>query len=374
MICPAPFTSQVLWANGKISMCCNDTTSSEMTLEGEWNSPERMEARKTFLDGGVPDRCKLCFKRESRGDVTLQRWYNQQFDEFPQEEYRVDMPQYLHISPSNKCNLACRMCSPDNSDLFGKLYKDVTPKYQFEIENHRPLGTVDYIRKALPELTNYVFHGGEPMFDPDFMTILKLLATRADDIKVTLITNGMGTKSNGEDVIPWLKKFKELTIMVSFDGDPKVNDYMRALTHSKRVIKNYNTLCRELPNATMNMHSVLTNVFAMNAIAYAKFMMNNPFERIYHISTCVIEYPTMYKISNIPVERRFEITNEIDAYLATHDMSGDTGDSVRRTLEIIKLELFSEPFNITEYVTFMKTNRLMDERVNDNLINVMEVV
>ena len=97
-----------------------------MTLDDEWNSERRKEIRRAFMVGEVPDTCKSCIKRQTMNDSTLPSWIAEVIDAdqhlqavLPDGTMPV-LPAYLHLSPSNKCNLACRMCCGNNSSMYAK--------------------------------------------------------------------------------------------------------------------------------------------------------------------------------------------------------------------------------------------------------------
>lgn len=182
-------------------MCCNDQHIQYNSLEEEWNSPERQEVRKAFLEGKVPDRCKSCIERcEQDLGETLPIHMNETIAEV-EPAVIMETPRYLHISPSNRCNLACRMCSIPISTMYGRAFGT-----ELKNDNATP-EFFEYLRKAAPTLDHYVFHGGDPIYEGNMLKILKILYPYRENIEINVITNGTTTKCGKVDVIPYLKEF-----------------------------------------------------------------------------------------------------------------------------------------------------------------------
>ena len=66
------------------------------------------------MTDGWAEGCKKCMKEEQRGHNSLREQMNKNFSGTTDLEY-------IEISLSNKCNLACKMCAPTYSTLWNKL-------------------------------------------------------------------------------------------------------------------------------------------------------------------------------------------------------------------------------------------------------------
>lgn len=89
---------------------------------------------------------------------------------------------YLRISVTDRCNLRCTYCMPQGSDL--KFMPD-----------HEILSSAE-IQKVVELLVPYGIHkirltGGEPLFRPDIVEIVKTIASVPGITDISLTTNGM---------------------------------------------------------------------------------------------------------------------------------------------------------------------------------------
>lgn len=369
MICKAPFTSQVVWTSGEVQMCCNDQPSEKQySLEDEWNSESRKQARREWLSGEIPDRCKSCVKRMESGDATLPVWYDKIIETVELTE-EVSMPVYLHMSPSNQCNLACRMCNGEISSTYDKLICDSSNG-----ERHNDI--VEYVKKCLPKLEHYVFHGGDPMFYKDFLRVVEVLKGRKDDLYINVITNGTHHKSDGVDMIPHLKEFKNLKVTFSIDSIGKYNDYMRTLTKTSRVVDNFNKWCREVPHAEMSIHTITTNISSLGIVEHLRNIYNSDmFDRVDAFSHFMVDWPVEYRVHNQPPAMRQRVLDSINEF--RDEVESYIGADIETAKNIlINIERqFERPFDIKEWAMFLKKNKEHDvlSKSDTSIIEIMKV-
>lgn len=350
IFCQAPFTSQVMWADSSVSMCCNDKHKEYLDLEDEWESPSRKEAQQQFLNGEVPERCTRCLEKLAIKDNTLLKWYDRVFSDMTVEKLvKLEVPEYLHLSPHNKCNLACRMCTSVNSSTYGR---------KTDTEVCHESDVTAYVRKCLPTLRQYVFHGGDPVYHESFLEIVNILSERADDIAITVITNGTNLRSNGQDIVPYIKKFKNVKFMFSIDSVSEVNDFMRTFTKTNTVIENFNRICREIPHAEMAIHTVTTNISAMYFTEFCDFIVSDKLERLDGFSHFMLDNPTQFVVHNLPTNIRDRLTQQYNKYMSSNKL--DKGNFLhRRLLNVMNNVLLSfdeNEFVIDNWVTFMRFN------------------
>ena len=69
------------------------------------------------MSNGWSEGCKKCMKEEERGQTSLRQVINSFTSGGPDVEY-------IEISLSNQCNLACKMCSPSYSTFWHKIVRE----------------------------------------------------------------------------------------------------------------------------------------------------------------------------------------------------------------------------------------------------------
>lgn len=93
-------------------------------------------------------------------------------EEIKYEQKKFNMPEYLMIEPTNKCNLKCITCSRESIENFGEM--DFT--------------TFKKIIDIFPKVKNIKFHGlGEPLLAKDAIKMLEYL--RSKSIKTIIVSN-----------------------------------------------------------------------------------------------------------------------------------------------------------------------------------------
>ena len=243
--CPLPYMHQYIGSTGYPTPCCH-------VFEEEWSSWTIADyekglktgmydvMRKQMKEGHWPSICKKCKLQEERGTTSHRQLALERFG--CTEEIKI---KYLDIAYSNKCNLACRMCKPSDSDQLEELYKDQTEFPSWiangwaKVKEDESLRKVEWTKKLVREgLELWKVTGGEPTACKYFMGLLDWIIDNnyAAGLEIQLTTNG--TKFN-KPLIEKLLKFKKVKLLLSIDGTGKVYDYIR---HNASWTKTYSNL------------------------------------------------------------------------------------------------------------------------------------
>ena len=138
---------------------------------------------------------------------------------------------WLDYRPNNTCNLRCRMCSAQNSNLIAK-------DENIEI----PISKDDDIYKLnFSKLKILKILGGEPTIQKEAYDFIKYVSENCDTNEITLqYTSNMAVCN--DKWLTLLKKFKNVYCEMSIDGTEKVFEYMRQGSKWKIVEKNIEKL------------------------------------------------------------------------------------------------------------------------------------
>jgi organic radical activating enzyme len=321
MFCKAPFVSQAQWADGRVSMCCNDSVATHGTMEEEWNNDSRKEARIAFSNGEIPERCKRCVKiHKGAGlvhhyDHTVAREKEELIALVKPDGSMEATPSYLHMSPSSKCQLACRMCSANVSSTYAKTFNEPV------LAQVKPEDVVGYVAACAPNLEYYVFHGGEPLMSPYFNEIMQELIKFKDQIHYCVLGNGMSLKSKGVDAIQWFKEFKSSEFMFSIDGTAKVNEYQRVFANTETITKNIHRIHNEVPNMGIKFNHTLSNLTVQDLPDFYNWAALE-FPWIENLNHGVVHYPYEYQVHNLKDYMREELLeklNDMDSASLPHE-------------------------------------------------------
>ena len=166
----------------------------------------------------------------------------------------------LEFSPSNKCNLACKMCSPPYSTTWQHMVKKNT--LDIEITNNKSLSINQVFADVnITNLKLIKYLGGEPFIMPETEKLFKFLD------KQNIIQNINFETATNVTVFPkkllkYLKKFKKVFIEFSIEGIGEVGEYIRYGKSWKIIDKN---IKKWLENKSDNMElSTFTTVQAYN--------------------------------------------------------------------------------------------------------------
>ena len=347
MFCKAPFTSQSQWHGGSSQMCCNDKNMSRIPMAEEWNSEDRKQARLDFIEGKIPDRCNHCVYIKDFG--SLPKWYDRVIPETKEELIAMcdpdghinAKPKYLHMSPSNKCQLACRMCTPCNSTMFGKVFGK-----EFE-GGFPPEDIVEYIRSCADNLVYFVYHGGEPTLSPEFQDIIDILTPYGDQMELCMLSNGMNKNIDWDE----LRKFRDVSFIFSVDGTKKYNDYQRVFSDLDRVVRNIKLAQEELPHMKLLFNHAVSNLNVTDVPEFYQMMVET-FPDAISLHHGVVVEPPYYDLCNLPEYQREVVLEKIEA-LDTSEFPEVYKEAYDKVSRLVKTVFKDKPFNEDTWRTFI---------------------
>ena len=118
-------------------LICSKSKTPIKKLEDlkDWRTdPEFVEIRNKLQSGERIHDCSLCYREEDLGFVSTRVHESMDWavkmNIQSMEDLEVALPTYYEVRPSNKCNLQCRMCCPENSHLIEKEFKEIKKRIQ----------------------------------------------------------------------------------------------------------------------------------------------------------------------------------------------------------------------------------------------------
>lgn len=257
--CIFPFI-ELLTNNDYTTVCCRSTNpiTKVSDIVDYSTDPEYQKIRTKMLAGEkVPEHCSRCYEledigiRSARQQETVE-WANRLNLKSLNELASIKHPIYYEVRPGNKCNLQCRMCGPESSELIDKEYvalgliqEPVKIKYSgFDIVD------LDYVRKL------YVA-GGEPTAMPEFFEFIDKCILQNNKFEFTINTNAVKFSDKFKTQ---LKKLPHVQFIVSIDGYSELNDYIRWPSKWANIIDNVKYLQQEGHVISFNTTVSLYNV------------------------------------------------------------------------------------------------------------------
>jgi hypothetical protein len=319
-LCPIPWISQSLRANGDIRVCCqaqhgptggtlkdNDGkvyNARTANLKETRNSSLSKEIRKHMIEEKWHPECIRCQTENQAGMKSRQQYeqeiwinsgeYNWEFllsntkADGTIDVNKIDCSFY-DLRFGNLCNLKCRMCGPTDSSmwyedqvkLWGPEYKDShgrvnliknsKGKYEPEVDVynwHRSDHYWKQMNATISEIRKLYIVGGEPlMIDQHYEFLQKCVDQgHAHKIIVEYNTNLTNVPQRAWDI--W-KNFKRINIGVSIDGVGDINHYMRYPSNFDKIHENLKKFATVEGNYKVWIAATI-NVF--NALHFPEFL------------------------------------------------------------------------------------------------------
>lgn len=355
--CPLLWNHISTFSNGDVRMCCemigkeanygksytdDDQVVSVHThsLEQARNSKTVKHLRKLMLDGHRPIECQQCFHRESLGMESKRTgsllqyngemaWYAKETS----EDGTINTDQIplrnLDLRFGNTCNLKCRSCGPQDSNLWYNDYlelnsegQDTMPmwfygnkKYKLEkgdrsaFINSKDFEWQDRSRfysdllKNLHNTTTIYFTGGEPTVIKKHKQMLEYCIEKdlAKNIYLEYNTNLHATPTYLSE---YWTEFQQVNIGASIDGYGSVQGYMRPPSSWDSVKNNLlklNNLNQE--NLKIRISPTFSIMNILNLPKLADWLLAQQLNNINPmLGNHTLYYPEEYSVQVLPSE------------------------------------------------------------------------
>jgi|694.fasta_scaffold17000_12 hypothetical protein len=236
--CIFPFI-EMLANNGSTTVCCRSSNPiTKINNITSWqDDPNYVTIRNKMLAGElVSDHCSACYNYEARGIKSARQqetveWANRLGLTSIEDLKHITTPVYYEVRPSNVCNLQCRSCGPENSNLIEKEYIQIgwrDPKATIEYTNF------DFVK--FDNLKKLYVAGGEPTAMIELYEFMqKCIDNQNTNFEFLINTN---VNKISDRFLSLCSHFSNLQFIVSIDGYQKVNDYVRWLSSWENTIEN----------------------------------------------------------------------------------------------------------------------------------------
>lgn len=225
--CISPFI-ELLAQNGSTTLCCHSQTPiKKINQIHDWSKdPDYNNIRNKMLAGELlEDHCSTCYDyekigiRSPRQHKTLE-WVDRLNIHNVDELTKIENPLYYEVRASNVCNLQCRMCVPEFSNLIEIEYKKIG---LYQSNSNIEYTNFNFIQ--LDNLKRLYVAGGEPSAQIEFYHFLeKCIEKNKTNFEFSINTNAV---KYSDKLVGLLKHFTNLNINVSLEGYDEVNHYVR---------------------------------------------------------------------------------------------------------------------------------------------------
>jgi len=265
--CIHPWTLQIE-ENGQMVLCPRSSVkiSDKKPSDINWHTdPGYKKVRQAMLDGKqLHDHCKVCYDYEAKGiesyrQFETKEWASRLRLESINDLTNIKKPYFFDVRLSNKCNLMCRSCNPDFSNLIEKELKEFKithPTVPVRSYKYSNLAHIDI--NELTEKNRVYLTGGEPtVMQEVYDWMQECIDKNKTNFDFTLGTNGQRINKK---FLNLTKYFTNLNFSVSLDGFGIINDYWRWGSKFETVIENMQVLKRQGHNININCVPGIYNV------------------------------------------------------------------------------------------------------------------
>jgi hypothetical protein len=258
--CIFPFI-ELLVNNGSTTVCCRSSKpiTKLSALTNFQTDAEYKKIRDSMLAGELlPEHCSTCYNYESNGIISARQqetieWANRLNLTSINELADITSPAYYEVRASNVCNLQCRMCSPESSNLIEKEYKTIGL-----YENNTPIEYTDFKFIDFTNLKKLCVAGGEPTAMPEFYEFLQTCIDQSNTSFEFLITTNANKIS--KKLLNLFAQFDNLQFVVSIDGLDNVNHYIRWPSEWETTINNVHNLKKQGHTVSFNTTVSIYNI------------------------------------------------------------------------------------------------------------------
>ena len=370
--CPHMWLSATHSNGGFFKPCCVYDSNNH---ENKWglgftNNQRYLDAqRKKLANNEKPSECGRCFYYEEKGIKSLRTdtldfdWWKPYADHINENtdmatgRYERD-PVYFDLKLGNKCNLACRMCSPSDSSLIEKeIRKDPTlfdynPVYKQDIDfinqhytDDRKIDMVFDAISNVEQLVELKFTGGEPFLNQRIPQFIDQCIDKgiADKIKIHFTSN---LTTLPDKILDKLSKFKYSNINVSMEGIESTYEYIRYPASWDKFSKNFDKLISSGVN-----YSVTYTANNLSVVDMHRWLDWITKKEVNWTANPVID-PSYYHVRILPLELKQEVNYHCrNMPLDIHTRSKVAGI----------LNMMDQPSDAQIWETFCKETKIKDK-------------
>ena len=331
--CMMPWVHMHAFADGRVYPCCFGDYHTPMgnlrenTMEEVWNNEDYKKLRKNMLNEKPSAVCKKCYEQETNGIFSLRNSINKSHGKYVDEveltkddgthpEFKL---RYWDVRFSNLCNFSCRSCSPVFSSNW---YKEHVKMYGGKPrEGNRELNVIEYagrdkydilkqMEPHLPYLDQIYFAGGEPLIMEEHYIILeRLIELGKTDINIQYNTNFSEMKYKGKDVIELWKKFSNVSVGASLDGEYKRGELIRKGQDWDQVVENRKRMIAEVPHVDFYISATVSVMNVLHVIDFHRSWVDQGLIEPQDFDINVLHGPDFYRVDILPQTFKKEVVS-----------------------------------------------------------------
>ena len=269
--CLFPFVQLSTFADGTSVCCHSGEIITKIDQLKNWKTdPGYEQIRQNMLNGvRVPKHCDHCYRQEDAGLlsprwVETTEWAQRLNIQSVDELLELEAPLYYDIRPSNRCNLMCRMCNPDDSHLIAKEYKQIGIAWHNQYLDDAPKHYIGFDVVDLDRVQKLLVAGGEPSIMVEFYEFLeRCIQLGRTDFEITITTNANRFSKKFKQL---LQHFSNVNFIVSLDGYQDLNHYIRYPSDWNSIVGNLQYLIDQQYPVSIHTTITILNISSLHEL------------------------------------------------------------------------------------------------------------
>jgi MoaA/NifB/PqqE/SkfB family radical SAM enzyme len=331
--CMLPWAGINVEPNNVVRPCCEFNQplgdSSQDSLETIWNSNAWKQVRKDMLSNVPVPACQRCYEKESLGRDTLRQSSNRLLvekidlvDRTKDDGYLdVFHLNYWDVRYNNLCNLACRSCGPEASSSWyqpavkiGWIHNDRAPMLIAGRSEHdifyQIIQHVDHVKQIY-------FAGGEPAMIDKFYEILEILdAHGRHDVKLNYNINMSRLALKNKSLLDLWKKFSNVSIGASLDGEYQRGEYLRQGLTWQDVLQNRKLMMDQCPHVDFYISATVSILNVLHLPDFHRSWVNQGLIKPEDFNIQMLFMPNYLRVDHGPKELKDKINQAYHDHLS----------------------------------------------------------
>jgi organic radical activating enzyme len=348
--CAAKWFEGTIWLYQGTTANCHHNPFHKIVLDVNnpssiYNTPQKVEERKSMLSGGKPDGCNYCWTAEAAGRTSDRIIKTDFFNKKNLPDTSLTpLPQILEIAFERTCNLACAYCGPHFSSKWANdikkngPYTGITSDSRYTTDSGSDIIDTDNnpyvdaffawwptLETTLPVLK---ITGGEPLMSPSFWKFLDILNANKK-FKGNLIIN-TNLISHKDEIDRLLDKTRDINLRIhtSIESNFKQAEYVRDGFENEVWLANVTKILGS-EKTVVSLNTAINNLSVWSFDEYLKIAIDlkSKFGDKRVATTCnFVHYPAFMRVGLIPqfyqhaiAERINKVFNEFKPMFNTNE-------------------------------------------------------
>lgn len=336
--CILPWVHQYIGTHGDIKPCCIYAPDSDLgnlkssTLEEVYNNENTKKLRLDMLNNVVRPECKECNLKENVLQDTYRSLRNKHYFNTGNSSHAEVMSQLKSTQPdgtvpehklyfvdsrwNNLCNFKCMTCSPLFSSSLITEYEDLyNIKHTYSFAGKTEEDAFEQIVSHIPTIESIYFAGGEPMMQKQHYMLLDACISANKFPGISYNTNLSRLELGSYNVIELWKKFDNVSVMASLDGNHQRAEYWRKGTDWSVILANRYKIKEQVPHVRFVISCTVSWPNVFNILDFHKEWYNLGLVAIDEFRLNPIFGPEMYSLVNLPQWKKDKVVAAIHDHI-----------------------------------------------------------